>query len=489
MIISLISGISNNVNADSYWNGMGKITPNKKVSVKEIQVSKEPHKRINIPIYRQKSEVQTNNQPPSLTLANVQTSKNFTVLGTMDGLGYDFVTPPDVQIAVGPTEIMEMDNLQGGVWTKSGMPVGGPFDLATFFGTGSDFISDPKVMYDPLSGRWIASILDGSQDSIKIAVSDTSNATSGVFCLYSVDTAFTVFPDQPILGISGDKITVSSNDFDYKFEHSQFWVLNKADMLSCEPTSFVTKTMSDQFSIHPAQSLSNETTQYMVDTMHTTNGSFANVFVINGVPPNPVSLSITPIKVSSIFDPPSAYQAGTKYLLDTGDSRVQDASWYSGELRLVFTDSCFPPNDTETRSCLRLVGVDTENMSLVQDFDYGVSGKYLLYPAMRQLPSGNLFVLFGFSSPSDYPSIGAIEQPAYQPPDSLDAPTLIKEGVAPVDLSYGCFSSCRYGDYFGVALDPSTPGEVWGAGEYGSGTKDPGGFGNGWGTSIGHFRG
>lgn len=489
MIISLIVGPSNYAKADSNWDGIGKIVPNKKVHVKELQVSKKAHKRFSVPIHKNKLEVQATAQPPRAIVSNIQTSKNFTTLGTLNGLGYDFVTPPDVQIAVGPSEIMEMDNLQGAVWTKAGTQVGGTFDLANFFGTGSDFISDPKIMYDSLSGRWIASILDGSQDSVKIAVSDSSNATSGVFCLYSVDTAFTVFPDQPILGVSGDKITIAVNDFDYKFEYSQFWVLNKANMLACEPTSFVTKTMSDQFSIHPAQSLSNETTQYMVDTTHNTNGSFVNTFAINGVPPNPVSLSITPVKVSPIFDPPSAYQAGTEYLLDTGDSRVQDASWSQGELWLTFTDSCFPPNDNETRSCARLVDIGSDNMSLLQDSDYGVSSKYLFYPALRPMHNENLFLLFGFSSATDYPSIGASELTKFQPPNSLDVPSLIKQGVGPVDLSYGCFSSCRYGDYFGVALDPSTPDEIWGAGEYGSGTKDPGGFGTEWGTWIAHFRG
>ena len=475
--------------ATTAWDSSGKIIPNKITSIEESKKPRIEKMEKVIPIYSKKAPSEVLANPSKEVLTREFTQENFTILGTVEGLGYDYVTPPDVQLAVGPSEIMEMDNLQGQVWSKSGNPIGGPFDLETFFGTGSDFISDPKVVYDTLSGRWIASILDATQGSVKIAVSDTNNATSGVFCLYSVKTDSSVFPDQPILGVSSDKITISANDFDYQFENDQFWVLNKSDMLSCKPTGFVTKTMNDQFSIHPAQSLSNSTTQYMVDTSHTSTGSFLNVFQINGVPPNPVSLSITPVPVSPIFDPPSAFQEGSKYTLDTGDSRVQDAMWSSGTLWTTFTDSCFPQNDTLARSCLRLVDIDTRVLNTTQDFDYGVAGKYLFYPAIRQMPDGNLFVLYGFSSPSDYPSIGAIEQRYSDAPDSLELPGVIKQGMAPVDLSYGCFSSCRYGDYFGVALDPQDPTTVWGAGEYGTGIKDPDGFGSAWGTEIVRVKG
>lgn len=467
----------------------GKISPEKKISIKELKSVEIKRSAKSIPIYRQKATSEVLVNPSKEVLAREVPSKNFTLIGTSDGLGYDYVTPPDVQLAVGPYEIMEMDNLQGQVWAKTGSPVGGPFDLATFFGTGSDFISDPKVVYDKLSGRWIASILDASQDSVKIAVSDTSNATNGIFCLYNVNTNSNVFPDQPILGVSSDKITVGTNDFDYQFEHGQFWVLNKSEMLSCEPTSFTTKTLSGQFSIHPVQSLSNNTSQYMVDTSHSVKGSFVNVFEINGVPPNPVSLSITPVQISQVFDPPAAFQEGSKYLLDTGDSRVQDATLDNGSLWLAFTDSCFPANDSVTRSCLHFVNIDTQIMNATQDFDFGIPGKYLFYPAFRQMSDGNLFVLYGFSSANDYPSIGATEQAISDPPDSLDMPTVVKRGVAPVELSYGCFSTCRYGDYFGVALDPLVSNEVWGAGEYGPGTKDSYGYGLAWGTEIVHLKG
>src|SRR3989475_10982246 len=86
-------------------------------------------------------------------------------------------TPPDVQIAAGPNYIVEMVNIFYGVWTKQGalVKVSG---LASLWGSGSDYIGDPKVLYDPQSGRRFASMLDVSQRSLRVRPS-ASDEPSG----------------------------------------------------------------------------------------------------------------------------------------------------------------------------------------------------------------------------------------------------------------------------------------------------------------------
>src|ERR1700756_1915446 len=57
------------------------------------------------------------------------------------------LTPPDVQVAVGPDHVVEMVNVLGRISTKQGVEVQ-TFPLATFFGVPStDFISDPKIHF------------------------------------------------------------------------------------------------------------------------------------------------------------------------------------------------------------------------------------------------------------------------------------------------------------------------------------------------------
>ncbi|MGH7776339.1 MAG: hypothetical protein ACREPI_04075, partial [Candidatus Dormibacterales bacterium] len=65
------------------------------------------------------------------------------------------VAPPDTQMAAGPNYLVEALNASLSIWTKAGAPVGTPSDLNTFFAvpTGYHF-TDPRVLYDALSGRW-----------------------------------------------------------------------------------------------------------------------------------------------------------------------------------------------------------------------------------------------------------------------------------------------------------------------------------------------
>jgi len=58
------------------------------------------------------------------------------------------LTPPDVQVAVGPHHVVEMVNVLGRISTKQGVEVRS-FPLDSFFGVPStDFISDPKIHFD-----------------------------------------------------------------------------------------------------------------------------------------------------------------------------------------------------------------------------------------------------------------------------------------------------------------------------------------------------
>ena len=220
--------------ADSKWDKQGKIAPLHKVTVKELPhvAKKTGHK--NLPIYRMKGHGMNKVKAKEVMATIVPSQKAVNQLA-INGLGYDNVTPPDVQIAAGTNNIMEMVNLEGQVWTKSGIPNGPTFDLSSFFGTGSDYISDPKVLYDSQSNRWFASITDISTSNVVVAVSSGSDPTGGFFIYNIPGPSFTIL-DQPIIGVSDDKFTVSVNDFNSftsGFTGAQFWTLNKGEMESC----------------------------------------------------------------------------------------------------------------------------------------------------------------------------------------------------------------------------------------------------------------
>jgi hypothetical protein len=392
--------------------------------------------------------------------------------------------PPDVQVAAGPSHIVEMVNLEGEIFSKVGVS-NKTFTLSSFFLSGSHSISDPKILFDALSGRWFSSLLDISVDSVDVAISSTSDPT-GNWTIYRL-SAGSFIPDQPIIGISDDKFVASANDFrSTSFVGAKYWVLNKAQMLAGVTVStFSSSVSSGFFSIHSVQSLSPTTTQYMISNI-VSNGALSassmELFSVTGVPGiSTVTTTTSVLSVSALTLPPNADQPGTASMIDTGDFRVEDALWYKGMLWYSLNDGCTPSGDNQFRSCIRLTQIDTtaSPASIRQDFDYGLSGLFLFYPAMRVDGLGNLDLIYGVSSTTTNPSLWVIGQATTDPLGALGLSQSLKAGSI-------ADTSTRYGDYFGAGLDPTDPSIVWVAGEYhSSGTGACGSFGSCWSTFIG----
>src|SRR3989454_4940014 len=385
----------------------------------------------------------------------------------------DRATPPDVQIAAGPNYIVEMVNIVYGVWTKQGalVKVSG---LASLWGSGSDYIGDPKVLYDSQSGRWFASLLDVSQGSVRVGASASDDPT-GSWHTYSFKTSG-YCPDQPILGVNDDKVMVSANDFlpgskgcSGNFVGLQYWIFNKSQMLAGASVVFqVLPPDKNLFSLHPVQSLTSTTTESVVSS--SASGTGLILYSVTGVPPNVVITQQT-LSISALNLPPAAPQLNAATKIDTGDNRVLDASWSNGTMWISFNDGCTPAGDSALRSCLRLIEVNTNTNSVVQDWDVATPSYYYFYPALRADSKGDLFVVFGYSNSSVYPSVAVAVHGFADSPNTIEQPIILASGTGPeVNATGFCPSNliCRYGDYFGATTDPSDSSLVWVAGQYGT---------------------
>lgn len=426
-------------------------------------------------------------QQPQVDVSNTSNSPN-TITGVIHPLavnlnqgftGLDEITacsgcsPPDVQVAVGPNHVAEFVNIAGEIWTKSGTSLS-TFSLYSFFTIGNTHgITDPKILYDSQSGRWFASILDTSTDTIVLAVSTTNDPTVSGWHIYNM-TFGSNCPDQPILGISDDKIVLSGNDFTNNcsptssFVGAQYVVLNKAQAVAGTSVSSQYSTPdSSRFSIHPVQSLSSTSTLYMVSTDQSALNQI-QLFSITGTVPS-AAISTSNIPFSQIQEPVAGVQPGTLATIDTNDARIQDAKWYQNKLWFSFDDSCTPSGDTLTRSCVHIAQIDTSSNTLTQNMELGNSGYYYFYPALSIDSLGNLVVIFGYSSSTVYPSLAVTKQATTDPSNTLESPIILASGSV-------ADTSGRYGDYFGAASDPSVA-RVWVAGEYHTSTT--------WSTFIG----
>ncbi len=351
--------------------------------------------------------------------------------------------PPDVQLAAGPSQLVEMVNLEGAIYDRQGI-TNQTFGLSTFFRTGTDSLSDPKILFDDFSGRWFASLLDITSNSVLLGVSSTNDA-GGQWTFYSL-SAGTNIPDQPILGISDDKVALASNDFSGNiFVGSQYWILNKSQLLAGVNTNFVTPGAdSAVLSIHPVQSLSSTKTQYMISNVvshRILSTTSLRLYSVTGVPGvSAVSAVTNTFTVSTIGTLtggalPGGAQPGTSATIDTADIRVQTAVWFKGATWLGINDACTPTGESQVRSCIRLEEITTNSTPVVnQDFDLGLNQTYVFYPALSIDKNGNLVAVYGYSSAKVFPSLAVTSQLSTGPANSLTAPISFEADLPPIPV-------------------------------------------------------
>jgi hypothetical protein len=394
--------------------------------------------------------------------------------------------PPDTQLAAGPTSLAEADNSALSFWTKSGSFIGSA-DLNTFFAVPSGYsFSDPRILYDAESGRWFLSGLafNAANDSqVDVAVSVNSDPT-GAWNAYLVGGGPGVLPDQPMIGVSSDKVVISWNDFSGSspatatFSGEETLVLQKSAMLSGVGVNYVGFGPDlARYRVVPAQSLTPTSSEWL---SYNTGLPTIGVVEITGTPLTTVAWTEHDPAIQATTMPPGPRQPSGVAVTQDIDDRFLSATWQSGMLWVAGTDGCIPAGDSITRSCMKLVAISTGGAvpTVVHDFDAGQSGVDLYYPAATLDGSGNLFIGYSASSPTMYPSALAVDSLAASP-STLENPITLASGKT----SYLLGGINRWGDYSAAAPDPSNPADVWLTAEYQASASNPGD----WGTATGRL--
>ena len=187
-----------------------------------------------------------------------------------------------------------------------------------------------------------------------------------------------------------------------------------------------------------------------------------HVVHLTGTPPAASFSSTDTYLVSQLTTPPNAVQRGSGMSVDTGDDRISSAVLLGGVLYVSANDACSDPNGSIT-ACGRVMEIDTNQNNLIGEADLGVNGGDWYYLALAPDTSGNLLAVFDYSSPTDYPGMGAIA--AIGPVVGENGGNFtnwmsLATGTAPNN-------SGRAGDYSGAAIDWSNPRDVWVGSEVG----------------------
>ena len=398
------------------------------------------------------------------------------------------VAPPDTQLAAGPTDLVSAVNSAMWVWTKNGV-VRGSVDLNTFFPlpTGYTF-TDPRVVYDAPTSRWFVSGLafDSSNDSqVYVATSQTSDPT-GLYSVYVVSSEAGVVQDQPKVGLDSSVAVLSWNDYTggVTFSGQETKVMEKADLLSGAATARTTSFGPDttRFGIVPVQSLSSTSTEYLVYNdscgTNTTGGCTTSTsalgrVAITGTPAaSNVAWTEADPAITATTTPPAADQPGHAATVETNDDRFLTAISDGTTIYLSGNDGCVPTGDSVARPCARLIEVTVGAMATVTlDSVLAYSGADLYFPALAPDVSGNVFVSATYSSTTTYPAATGLTLASGA---SSFSKVVFQSGS-------GANTNGRWGDYSGIAVDPSNPTDIWMGAEYA-----PSSTAN-WGTAVGEM--
>ncbi len=373
--------------------------------------------------------------------------------------------PPDVSVAVGAGRVVELVNGAGRIWTTTGAVVSSTSPEQTF-GTGDD-LSDPRILFDPATNRWYTSILDLTNGNVLIGVSRGADPSPGQWTRFDIPTG--ACPDQPKIGFSDTLIVVAADVFSTcsgsgNFLGNEVWVYDKAALLSGAVTSPAFSRGPDRahFSIQPAPNTG--AAAFGIET----DGSRVRLMKVASAAAGSISFTAVPLQ-KSIEDPPgsSAIQPGGH--IDEGDSRVAGVAWQNNTLFFSATNGCTPPGASAPRVCADYGAVSSAGALLWQSELSTATGDFL-YPAIQPDGNGSVLSVVGFTSDAAPPQLLAY---SLDSAGGFSAPAVLAQSGAP-------YSGSRWGDYFGMAIDPANPGVVWGGGEVGP----PAGSRNNWQTSI-----
>ena len=184
---------------------------------------------------------------PLFTFEGASNPDNFNIFGFR-------VNPPDTNMDVGRTQIVEMINLVFDVYNKSGGLLLGPVDTGTLWSgfpipDCTDPSGDPVVLYDQTTDHWILTQfttrgLDAQVPEYNcVAVSKTGDAT-GAYYRYAFPTQPDLvdggyfFPDYPKYGVWSNSYIMTTRDFGWVDRYGiSVYALEKNKMVNGEPNA------------------------------------------------------------------------------------------------------------------------------------------------------------------------------------------------------------------------------------------------------------
>ena len=343
---------------------------------------------------------------------------------------------------------------------------------------------DPQILYDHFANRWIMIYaaydrVNLNQSYLLISTSDDADPL-GTWCNFAIpgnttgSTYNLNFNDYPKLGINNEAFYVSANMINlssWMFEYVKIRIFEKSQFYSntCGPISWtdfwdlrdpdnLSQKLNTAATVVPAVTFGDAGAEYLINASPYTLGTFMTLWTITD-PLGTPALTAVNIPVVAYEWPPDANQlGGGTPLIDVGGWRVRNAVYRNGHLITAHSVA----DGTASFSRIHFFELDVTGPTVLTDVSFGATDFWYYYPAITLDASGNGVAVFNRSGTSEYASIlytgilsGVVQEGS----------VILKSGEDNYVKTFGGMSN-RWGDYNGIAVDPSDPNLIWMFAEY-----------------------
>jgi hypothetical protein len=350
--------------------------------------------------------------------------------------------PPDQGLCAGAGFVLEPVNSAYRIFRRDGQTIRGPFNVNDLFNEGAkEFTTDPRCWYDPTTHAWFAVVAflndTFTEGRIDIAVNPNRDPT-GLWTEYQIDATFDgrngepnkagcpCFGDQPRLGIDQYNLYVTTDEFSIngpQFYGGQIYAISKAQLVRgvAHPhfVRFGNLHLGGKVTgaPQPADSIGQPKAEYFLSQLDNTGAGDHRIGVwamterrkvASGVSPKLSQVVINSLPYSS---PPRASQLGSTSRLDSGDDRMQQASYVNGTVWGELGTRVRPTGDNLERPGIAWFQIRPHrahgrivDATIVRQAYVAQRGEGLLYPALQPDAHGNAAMVFTRTGKNRYPS-------------------------------------------------------------------------------------
>lgn len=432
-----------------------------------------------------KHEVEKDLKPGDSTAADVFTvtisdfvPQAIDIYRNFNAIGPNDLTPPDTQIGVGPNHVVIATNDDWAIYDRNGNQQF-RVDIQTFVGT-TDFMFDPRVVYDYWNGRWLILYLRGRGNPLgaqgswwTLLVSDDADP-NGNWWWYDFNarldggTDRNQWVDFPHLGFDYEAVYLAGNMYDVGsgFRYAKVRILQKSQIYNATSANWY-DFWNLPATIAPAQGyrVAFSPRHHYWAHIPFAGGNYVRVYRIE----NPLAWHLgsgTPnlvlqadIGVGSFSPPPNAREPGRGRVLWTVDTRITDKSRLN--YPYLYTSHHVGVSSGQAVGS-KYYRLDVSNNTAPRDFILQYSSVYdAFFPTLEATRDEDMVMGLNASN-------GDVNSPYYVSFLMYEWREGEAFNGAGVGLRFGSGVSGegRWGDYSASHLDPCDFKTVWLAGEH-----------------------